>query len=127
MRSLFGNQEHVTNYKQFWKFIEEDLIEGLYWETWYNRGYRNEKNMKCPDGVIATKPCKVPEADRNMMYENRVLGLPRIRMLKVGNSTCKVQESFTKAIRRCYAPYKEANEDRDPVVPDFRKYSSEEA
>ena len=28
VRSLFGNQEHVTNYKQFWKFIEEDLIEG---------------------------------------------------------------------------------------------------
>ena len=28
VRSLFGNQEHVTNYKQFWKFIEDDLIEG---------------------------------------------------------------------------------------------------
>ena len=33
----------------------------------------------CPDGVVATKPCQVPPPDRNMMYENRVLGLPRIR------------------------------------------------
>ena len=64
----------------FWTFIEGDLIDGLYWETWYNRGYRNAK-VECPDGEIATKPCKVPPADRNVMYENRILGLPRIRMV----------------------------------------------
>ena len=28
VRSLFGNQEQVTNYKQFWKFIEGDLVDG---------------------------------------------------------------------------------------------------
>ena len=43
VRGLFEKQEDVTNYNTFWKFIEEDLIDGLYWETWYNRGYRNAK------------------------------------------------------------------------------------
>ena len=28
VRSLFANQEQVTNYKQFWKFIEGDLVDG---------------------------------------------------------------------------------------------------
>ena len=39
VKSLFERQEDVTDYKQFWDFIENDLVEGLYWETWYNRGY----------------------------------------------------------------------------------------
>ncbi len=62
------------------QFVEEDLIDGLYWETWYNRGYRNAE-VRCPDGKVATAPCEVPIADRNVMYENRVLGLPRMRMV----------------------------------------------
>ena len=28
VKSLFGNQEQVTNYKQFWNFIEGDLVDG---------------------------------------------------------------------------------------------------
>ena len=46
MNTLFENQEDITNYKGFWKFLEEDLIEALYWETWYNRGYRNAEVCK---------------------------------------------------------------------------------
>ena len=126
VRSLFANQEDVTNYKRFWKFIEEDLIEGLYWETWYNRGYK-KAIVKCPDGEVATKPCKVPPSDRNIMYENRVLGLPRIRMLKVGNKSCIIEKDFEKAIRVCFAPYAQRHEDKLTYIPDFRKYTSEDA
>ena len=61
------------------------------------------------------------------MYENRILGLPRIRMLKVGNKTCQPHVSFENAIRVCYAPYSEANEDKLTSIPLFRKYSSEGA
>ena len=64
----------------FSQFMEEDLVDALYWETWYNRGYRNAQ-IRCPDGEVAKKPCKVPPADRNVMYENRILGLPRMRMV----------------------------------------------
>ena len=126
IRSLFDKQEQITNYKMFWNFIEGDLIDGLYWETWYNRGYRNAE-VECPDGEIATKPCKVPPADRNIMYENRILGLPRIRMLKVTNTSCDVEPSFQGAIRKCYASYAQDHEDQQTTIPDFRKYSSENA
>ena len=83
--------------------------------------------MLCPDGEVAKKPCRVPPSDRNMMYENRVLGLPRIRMLKVGNKTCDIREDFQKAIRVCFAPYSQGSEDKETRIPSFRKYSSEEA
>lgn len=55
-------------------------MDGIYWETYYNRGYRNAQ-IKCPDGTPATQPCEVPASDRNIMYENRMLGLPRIRQV----------------------------------------------
>ncbi len=125
------------------QFVEDDLIDGLYWETWYNRGYRNAE-VRCPDGKVATAPCEVPIADRNVMYENRVLGLPRMRMvtkhiplqmsiminkgsfqLKVGNLTCDIPNDFVRAIRVCYAPYAETHEDMETYIPSFRKYTSE--
>lgn len=126
VRSLFTKQMDVTNYKGFWKFVEGELIEGLYWETWYNKGYRNAQ-VRCPDGEWATKPCKVPPSDRNVMYENRVLGLPRIRQIKVHNISCSIPEDFKKAIRVCFAPYSESGEDQQRYDPDFRKYTAEEA
>lgn len=106
--------------------MEEDLLDALYWETWYNKGYAKAE-VRCPDGVVATEPCDVPPADRNVMYENRILGLPRIRMLKVGNKTCDVPEDFKKAIRVCFAPYSQDKEDKLTYIPEFRKYSSEDA
>ena len=38
---------------------------------------------------------QVPPDDRNMMYENQILGLPRIRMLKVHDSSCAVEYGNT--------------------------------
>ena len=80
VKGLFSQQLDVTNMALFWRFAENDLLDGIYWETWYNRGYRNAQ-VKCPDGTKATKPCQVPPEDRNVMYENRLLGLPRIRQV----------------------------------------------
>ncbi len=57
-------------------------MDGIYWEKWYNTGDPNT-NIRCPDGSLATKPCNVSAADRNIMYENRVLGLPRIRQVRM--------------------------------------------
>jgi hypothetical protein len=67
------------------QFLENDVMSGLYWESWYNTGEKGTK-LLCPDGSRATGPCPVPPADRNIMYENRVLGLARIRMVKAMRS-----------------------------------------
>ena len=81
MKTLFGAQIDVTNMQKFWQFMETDMVDGIYWETWYNKGFRNAK-IRCPNSDDpAKKPCVVPPADRNVLYENRVLGLPRIRQV----------------------------------------------
>ena len=58
LRSLFAKQLDVTNMGLFWQFAENDLLDGLYWETWYNKGYK-KADVLCPDGLRATHPCKV--------------------------------------------------------------------
>ena len=30
----------VRNMRQFWDFVEGDLINGIYWDKLYNKGYR---------------------------------------------------------------------------------------
>jgi len=47
------------------QFSEGPLLDGLYWETWYNNKPVSEENR----GYI--------------YYENKLLGVPRIRQLKV--------------------------------------------
>ena len=35
------------------------------------------RNYICPGGDESTGPCPIAPADRNILYENRLLGLPR--------------------------------------------------
>ena len=64
------------------------MVDNLYWEEFYNKGYKRSPGLKiqplnCPfsDDLPAAKPCPVEPADRNVMYENRMLGLPRMRQV----------------------------------------------
>ena len=69
--------------------MENDLIDGIYWESLYNVGYKTAPGLSvqplnCPyDGTPATQPCSVDASDRNVMYESRMLGVPRIRMVNI--------------------------------------------
>ena len=69
-------------------------------------------------------PCPVGPTDRNMMYENRMLGVPRMRQLKVTNTSClsDMNKDFKSAIRKCYAPYglRDEDEDRASYIPEHR-------
>jgi polycystin 2 len=135
------------------QFAENDLIEGLYWETWYNKGWKKAE-INCPDGTLAKQPCKVPPSDRNVMYENRLLGLPRLRQLKasnnsclcraacsvqplseliinlfpqVTNNSCDIHIDFQKAIKVCFSPYAETKEDKAPYIPAYRNVTNDKA
>ena len=104
MSELFldgGNKpfREVTKMDDFWSFAETSLLPGLYQETWYNG-----------------QP--VADQDRNFIFfENKVLGLPRLRMLKVTNHSCEVPDSFKREIKECFAGYSDGNEDRHPFGP----------
>ena len=56
--------------------MEGPLLKGLYWEYAYNAG--NPRTI-CPGGeeARALGPCPLAPSDRNILYENRLLGLPR--------------------------------------------------
>ena len=60
-----------------------------------------------------TGPCPISPSDRNVLYENRMLGLPRIRQLRVKNDSCEVHPHFQRVISNCYAEYSEEMEDRE--------------
>ncbi|XP_071952107.1 polycystin-2-like protein 1 isoform X1 [Antedon mediterranea] len=83
-----------TTMADFWRFSQNVLMDGLYWEKWYN----DENVTRDEWGYI--------------FYENKMLGIPRIRQLKVRNDSCIVHDHFSDIIKTCYAPYSEASEDQ---------------
>lgn len=71
-------------------------MDGLYWETWYNNDNVTEDEL----GFI--------------FYENKMLGVPRLRQVKVTNESCIVHTDFRDNIKQCYAFYSESLEDTSP-------------
>ena len=70
------------------------MLGSLYFESWYNG-----RNMSDSEkGYI--------------FYENKILGVPRIRQLRVRNDSCIIQSDFQDTIKLCYAPYSEGVEDK---------------
>lgn len=78
------------------QFAEGPLLDGLYWETWYN-------GEQLP-----------AESTGYIYYENKLLGVPRIRQLRVSANSCTVNEEFETFISDCYAMYSEHDEDKLP-------------
>ncbi|XP_074866117.1 polycystin-2-like protein 2 isoform X2 [Carettochelys insculpta] len=79
----------------FWKFAEGPLLDGLYWDTWYNnKTLISHKNSS------------------HVYYENLLLGLAQIRQLKVRNNTCSIYPYFRTFLKECYQEYRYAAEDR---------------
>ena len=77
VRSLLGGYENVNQVADFWNFLENDLMDALYWEEWYNTG-DDWKNQPCPvegDGpAYKGGPCPITEDERMVMYSNKLLG-----------------------------------------------------
>ena len=88
------------------------MLNGLYWEYYYNDG--TDKAYVCPGGEEITGPCPLAPADRNILYENRLLGLPRMRQLRVKNDSCTVHQDFQNAIKQCFNAYSSSIEDPEP-------------
>ncbi|XP_064627409.1 polycystin-2-like isoform X2 [Lineus longissimus] len=89
----------LTTMHDFWRFAESPLMDGLYWEKWYNG--KNVTNDEL--GYI--------------FYENRLLGVPRIRQLKVRNDSCTVPEDFSNEIKECFDSYATSVEATEPFGP----------
>ncbi|XP_036988869.2 polycystin-2 isoform X3 [Artibeus jamaicensis] len=89
------NFKTLSSVEDFWKFTEGALLDGLYWKT---------------------QPSNRNEADNRsfIYYENLLLGVPRIRQLKVRNGSCSIPQDLRDEIKECYDVYSVSSEDRAP-------------
>nr|XP_025729326.1 polycystin-2 [Callorhinus ursinus] len=92
------NFKTLSSVEDFWKFTEGALLDGLYWKT---------------------QPSNRTEADNRsfIYYENLLLGVPRIRQLKVRNGSCSIPQDLRDEIKECYDVYSVSSEDRAPFGP----------
>uniref|UniRef100_A0A6Q2XY96 Polycystin-2 n=1 Tax=Esox lucius TaxID=8010 RepID=A0A6Q2XY96_ESOLU len=88
----------LSSMGEFWKFTEGPFLNGMYWEVWYNNK-------------------SLPENRSMIYYENLLLGVPRIRQVKVRNESCTVHENLRDEVHDCYNMYTASNEDTAPFGP----------
>ncbi|XP_005726968.1 polycystin-2 isoform X2 [Pundamilia nyererei] len=88
----------LSTMEDFWKFTEGPFLNGMYWEVWYNNK-------------------SLPENQSLIYYENLLLGVPRLRQVKVHNETCSVHEDLRDEVQDCYNLYTLTNEDTAPFGP----------
>ncbi|XP_051002583.1 polycystic kidney disease 2-like 1 protein [Acomys russatus] len=89
----------IGSMSDFWDFAQGPLLDSLYWTKWYN-------NQSLGHGSHSF-----------IYYENLLLGVPRLRQLRVRNDSCVVHEDFREDILNCYDVYSPDKEDQLPFGP----------
>lgn len=79
--------------------MQGPVLDGLFDRKWYN----GEELTKSQYGYV--------------LFENKILGLPRLRQLRVTNHSCVVHEKFQSTITECYGPYSGGRENRTTYTP----------
>lgn len=70
----------------------------MYWEVWYNNK-------------------SLPENQSLIYYENLLLGVPRLRQVKVRNESCSIHQDLKGKVLECYNLYTSSNEDTASFGP----------
>jgi polycystin 2 len=89
----------VVNMDDVWRYLLDPFPASLY-NSWYI------------DNATAE------DVDLFVLNENRILGLPRLRQVKVRNDSCTVHSDFKEEIKFCFSSFAPGVEDKDP----FGKY-----
>ncbi|XP_041837833.1 polycystin-2 isoform X2 [Melanotaenia boesemani] len=88
----------LSTMEDFWKFTQGPFLSGMYWEVWYNNK-------------------SLPENQSLIYYENLLLGVPRLRQVKVRNESCFAHEDLRDEVQDCYNIYTPSNEDTASFGP----------
>ncbi|NXA08052.1 PK2L1 protein, partial [Sapayoa aenigma] len=87
--------QSISSMADFWVYAQGPLLDNLYWTKWYNN-----------------KSLAAHSTQSYIYYENLLLGVPRMRQLKVKNNSCVVHDDFKEEISGCYDVYSEDKEER---------------
>ncbi|XP_049926448.1 polycystic kidney disease 2-like 1 protein [Epinephelus moara] len=85
--------QSISTMADFWTYAQGPLLDGLYWTKWYNNQSLDSGNQSF------------------IYYENMLLGVPRMRQIKIVNNSCKVHNDFQEEIIGCYDVYNDKKED----------------
>uniref|UniRef100_A0A8C4P9Y3 Polycystin 2 like 1, transient receptor potential cation channel n=1 Tax=Dromaius novaehollandiae TaxID=8790 RepID=A0A8C4P9Y3_DRONO len=85
----------IGSMADFWVYAQGPLLNNLYWTKWYNN-----------------QSLAAHGTQSYIYYENLLLGVPRMRQLKVKNNSCVVHDDFKDEISGCYDVYSEEKEER---------------
>lgn len=72
-------------------------MDSLYWDFYYDE--------------FGNKVESVADDDRKVLYENKILGVARIRQNRVKNDSCTIHPYFIQYFRGCYAKFSETSVD----------------
>merc|ERR1711988_1457604 len=105
----------INTIQSWWDYMEDGpFVKGVYWDTWYNGD--NITNIDTQDNFI--------------FYEDKLLGVPRIRQVRIANNTCTVHEDFADTIDTCFDEYRESGKAMNPYGdennPSFRWQSEQD-
>ncbi|KAA8577669.1 hypothetical protein FQN60_003423 [Etheostoma spectabile] len=85
--------QSIGSMADFWTYTQGPMVDSLYWTKWYN-------NQSLDTG------------DQSFIYyENMLLGVPRMRQIKIMNNSCKVHKDFKDEIAECFDVYNDKKED----------------
>ncbi|XP_054272794.1 polycystic kidney disease 2-like 2 protein [Macrosteles quadrilineatus] len=88
----------INTLEHIW-FYQNAILDKLFHSFWYTK----------PD------PYASPENTQEYFYENKLIGSPQIRQIRVKNSTCSTVDAMKHMIQTCYGPYTEANEEKGQI------------
>ncbi|XP_031338128.1 polycystic kidney disease 2-like 2 protein [Photinus pyralis] len=93
-----------------WAYLDQVMLNSFYWDKWYEN-LEPESNR--------------PKVPKTKIYDNILLGVPRLRQLRVGNRTCDSNAILERITKWCYGSFSSGNEDRTVSEKNRRKvYSS---
>ncbi|CAF0734186.1 unnamed protein product [Rotaria sordida] len=91
--------DDIANFEDFWNVMDGPILDGLFNQKWYNGDSLTDDQY----GYV--------------LFENKILGLPRLRQLRVTNDSCIVHKKFRSTIHECYASYSSSKEDHSSYEP----------
>ena len=79
--------------KYLTQFLENVVLDGIYWESWYG------------PTSSTTNIVNIPPDERMFFFQSKMIGLPILRQLRVRDDSCENHESIALTLKECWAQF----------------------